>query len=120
MLPLYILQNLLVRDSKNGTVLDLIIICKKKGTIKYSNKTDKFFQMAELCEFEVWPFSSVGKLKFCISLFAIKDKVTGEKSSSLKGNYSRKRRLPKYGITTSFVLFLQLQDFLNPSRAPKK
>ena len=38
---------------KSGTVLDLIVICKKKGTIKYSNKIDKFCQMAELCQFEV-------------------------------------------------------------------
>ena len=35
------------------TVLDLIVICEKKCTIKYSNKTDKFCQTAELCEFEV-------------------------------------------------------------------
>ena len=33
--------------------LDLILICKKKGTIKYSNKIDKFCKLAELCEFEV-------------------------------------------------------------------
>ena len=51
--PLYFLQNLLARGSKNATVLDLIVICKKKGTIKNSNKIDKFCQMAELCEFEV-------------------------------------------------------------------
>ena len=48
-----LLQNLLVRSNKNGTVLDLIVICEKKGTIKYSNKIDKFCQIAELCEFEV-------------------------------------------------------------------
>ena len=50
---------------------DLIFICEKKGTIKYSYKTDKFCQIAELCEFEVkekWPFSSVGKLNFCVCL----------------------------------------------------
>ena len=51
--PLYFLQNLFARCSKYGTVLDLILICKKKGTIEYSNKIDKFCQMAELCEFEV-------------------------------------------------------------------
>ena len=51
--PLYFLQNLLARDDKNGTVLDLIVICEKKGTIEYSNKTEKFCQIAELCEFEV-------------------------------------------------------------------
>ena len=28
-------------------------MCEKKGTIKYSNKIDKFCQIAELCEFEV-------------------------------------------------------------------
>ena len=30
-----------------------IVICVKKGTIKFSNKIDKFCQIAELCEFEV-------------------------------------------------------------------
>ena len=67
--------------------------------------------MAEFREFEVkskWPFSSVGKLKL-LCLFAIQDEVTGEKSSSLRGNYSRQRKLPKYGMLTSFVLYLQLQ-----------
>ena len=39
--------------TKNGAVLGLIIICEKKGTIKYSNKIDKFSQIAELCVFEV-------------------------------------------------------------------
>ena len=62
---------------------------------------------------------SVGKLKF-LCLFAIQDEVTGEKSSNLRGNYSRQRRLPNYGMLTSFVLSLQLQDSLNPSRTPKK
>ena len=38
---------------QNRTVLDLIVICVKNGTIKYSNKIDKFSQIAELCEFEV-------------------------------------------------------------------
>ena len=42
------------KGNKNGTVLDLIVICEKKGTIKYSNKIDKFCQIAELCEFEVY------------------------------------------------------------------
>ena len=51
-----------------------------------------------------------------LCLFAIRDEVTGEKSSNLKGNYSRHRRLPKYGMLTSFILSLQLQDSLNPSR----
>ena len=41
------------RGNKNETVLDLIFICEKKGTIKYSNKIDKFSQIAELCKFEV-------------------------------------------------------------------
>ena len=36
---------------------------------------------------------------------AIQDEVTEEKSSNLKGNYLRQRRLPKYGMLTSFVLF---------------
>ena len=45
--PLYVLQNLLERRKENGTVLDLIVICEKKGTIKYSD------QIAEFCEFEV-------------------------------------------------------------------
>ena len=52
-LPLYFLQNLLARGYKNETVLDLIVICEKKGTIKYSNETDKFSQHVELSEFEV-------------------------------------------------------------------
>ena len=42
-----------LNGSKNGTVLDLIVIYKKKGTIKYSNKIDRFGQMAEMCQFEV-------------------------------------------------------------------
>ena len=50
---IYFLQNVLARGNKNGTVLDLIVICEKKVTIKYSNKTDNFCQIAELCEFEV-------------------------------------------------------------------
>ena len=52
--------------------------------------------------------------------FAIQDEVTGEKSSNLKGNYLRQRRLSKYGMLTSFVLFQQLQDSLNPYRTLKK
>ena len=43
----------MARGNKNGPVLDLIVICEKKGNIKYSNKIDKFCQIAELCEFEV-------------------------------------------------------------------
>ena len=58
-----------------------------------------------------------GKIEF-LSLFAIRDEVTGEKSSNLRGNYSRHRRLPKYGMLTSFVVSLQLQDSFNPSRTP--
>ena len=46
-------QDFLARGNKNGTVLDLLVICEKKGTIKYSNKIDKFCQIAELSEFEV-------------------------------------------------------------------
>ena len=60
-----------------------------------------------------------GKIEF-LCLFPIQDVVTGEKSSNLRGNYSRQRRLPKYGMLTSFALSLQLQDSLNPSRTPKK
>ena len=60
-----------------------------------------------------------GKVEF-LCLFAIQDEVTGEKGSNLRGNYSRQRRLPKYGILTSFVLSLQLQASFNPSRTPKK
>ena len=60
-----------------------------------------------------------GKITF-LCLFAIQDEVTEEKSSNLKGNYSRQRRPPKYGMLTSFVLSQQLQDFLNPSRPRKK
>ena len=39
-----------------------------------------------------------------LCLFAIQDKVAGEKSSNLRGNYLRQRRLPKYGMLTSFGL----------------
>ena len=60
-----------------------------------------------------------GKIEF-LCLFAIQNEVTGEKSSNLRGNYPRQRRLPNYGMLTSFVLSLQLQDSLNPSRTPKK
>ena len=42
----------MARGNKNGTVLGLIVICEKKGTIKYSNKIDKRCQIAELCEFD--------------------------------------------------------------------
>ena len=59
------------------------------------------------------------KIEF-LCLFAIQSEVTGEKSSNLRGNYSRQRRLPKYGMLTSFVLSQQLQQSLNPSRTPKK
>ena len=60
-----------------------------------------------------------GKIEF-LCLFAMKDKVTREKSSNLRGDSLRKRRLSKYDMLTSFVLSLQLQDPLNPSRNPKK
>ena len=103
--PVYFLQNLLARGNKNGTVLDyffFIVICEKKDTIKYSNKIEKFCQIAEL-----WVWSQV-KTAFLISwkieflcLFAIRDEVTGEKSSNLRGNYSRQRRLPKYSFVSS-------------------
>ena len=43
------------------------------------------------------------KIEF-LYLFAIQDEVTGEKSSNLRGNYSRQKRLSKYGTLTSFVL----------------
>ena len=46
-------KTFLARGYKNRTVLDLLVICVKNGTIKYSNKIDKFSQIAELCEFEV-------------------------------------------------------------------
>ena len=36
-----------------------------------------------------------------LCLFATKDEVTGEKSSNLRGNYLRQRRLPKYGMLNS-------------------
>ena len=74
-------------------------MCEKKDTIKYSTKIDRFCQIAELCEFEV--FLVIGKIEF-LCLFAIQDEVTGEKSSNLTGNYLRQRRLPKYGMLTNF------------------
>ena len=46
-------KTFLARGNKDGTVLDLIVICENKGTIKYCNNIDKFCQIAELCEFEV-------------------------------------------------------------------
>ena len=60
-----------------------------------------------------------GKIEF-LCLFAIQDEVIGEKSSNLRGNYSRQKMLPKYGMLTSFVLSQQLQDSLNPSRNARK
>ena len=80
-------------------------MCEKKGTIKYSNKIDKFCQIAEFCEFEViqvkMAFIVIGKIEF-LCPFAIQDEVTGEKSSNLRGNYLRQRRFPKYGMLTNF------------------
>ena len=96
----------MARGNKNGTVWDLLVICEKNGTIKYSNKIDKFCQIAELCEFEVkvkMAFLVSGKIELSC-LFAIQDEVTGEKSSNLRGNYLRQGRLPKYGMLTSFAL----------------
>ena len=43
-------RTFLARGNKNGTVMDLIVMCDKTGTIKYSSKIDKFCQIAELCE----------------------------------------------------------------------
>ena len=60
-----------------------------------------------------------GETEF-LGMFAIQDEVTREKRSNLRGKYSRQRRLPKQGMSTSFVLSLQLQDSFNPSRTPKK
>ena len=81
------------------------MICDKKGTIKCSNKTDKFCQIAELCEFEIKKngFSRQWEIEL-LCLFAIQDEVIGEKSSHLRGNYSRQKRLPEYDMLTSFVL----------------
>ena len=60
------------------------------------------------------------KIEF-LCLFPIQDEVTGDKSSNLRGNYSRQRSLPKYGMLTSFVVSLQhLQNSLNPPGTPKK
>ena len=46
-------------------------------------------------------FLAIGKLDF-LCLFAIQDEVTGEKSSNLRGNYLRQRRLPKYGMLRNY------------------
>ena len=51
--PFHFSQNFLAGGNKNGVVLDLLVICEKKGTIKYSNKIDKFCQIVELSEFKV-------------------------------------------------------------------
>ena len=40
----------MAKSNKNGTVLHLIVICEKKGTIKYSNEIDTSCQIAELCQ----------------------------------------------------------------------
>ena len=53
-----------------------------------------------------------GKIEV-LCLFAIQDEVTGEKSSNLRGNSSRQRRLPKYGMLTSFVFLLFFFIFNN-------
>ena len=60
-----------------------------------------------------------GKIEF-LCLFTIQDEATGEKSSNLRGNYSKQRRLPKYDMLTSFVLSQQLQDSLYPPRTLKE
>ena len=85
----------MARGNKDGIVLDSIAIFEKKGTIKYSNKIDKFCQIAELCELKSskTAFLVSWKIEF-LCLFGIRDEVTGEKSSNLRGNYSRHRRLP--------------------------
>ena len=57
-----------------------------------------------------------GKIEL-LCLFAIQDEVTGEKSSNLRGNYLRQRRLQNMAC---FASSEQLQDSLNPSRTPKK
>ena len=41
-IKLYFLQNLLARSNKHETVLNLIVICEEKVTIKNSNKIHKF------------------------------------------------------------------------------
>ena len=46
-------------------------------------------------------FLVIGKIDF-LCLFAIQDEVTREKSSNLRGNYLRQRRLPKYGMLPNF------------------
>ena len=46
-----------------------------------------------------------GKTEF-LCLFAIQDEVTGEKSSNLRGNVWRQKRLPKYGMSTNFVFVM--------------
>ena len=89
-LAIYFLQNLLARGNKNGTVLDLIVICEKKGSIKYSNKTDNFVKLLNCVSLKSSEkgLLVIGKIEF-LCLFAIQDEVTGEKSSNLKGNYLR-------------------------------
>ena len=47
-------------------------------------------------------FLVIGKIEF-LCLFAIQDEVTGEKSSNLRGNYLRQRRLPKYDMLADFL-----------------
>ena len=46
-------------------------------------------------------FLVIEKIEFSC-LFAMQGEVTGEKSSNLRGNYLRKRMLPKYGMLTNF------------------
>ena len=71
----------MARSNKNGTELDLIAICEKKDTIKYSTKIDNFCQIAELCELKSSKnsLSRQWEIKF-LCLFAMQDEFTGEKS----------------------------------------
>ena len=53
-----------------------------------------------------------GKIEF-LCLFAIQDEVTGEKSSNLRGSYSRQIRLPKYGMFSLFLeIFIRNMQFI--------
>ena len=93
----------MARGNKNRTVLDLIAMCEKKGTIRYSNKIDNFVKLLTCVSLKSSKngLSSDWETDF-LCLFAVQDEVTGEKSSNLRGNYLRQRRLPKYGMLTNF------------------
>ena len=95
----------MARGNKNGTALDLLVICEEKGTLNIQIKLTNFVKLLNCVSLSQvkMAFRVGGKIEL-LCLFAIQDEVTGEKSSNLRENYLTQRRLPKYGMLTSFAL----------------